>query len=130
MASSTAQELYRAGQLQGAIQAATEAVRQAPTDTSTRGLLCELLCFAGEFDRADRQLDALSHQDSSLAVGVSLLRQLVRAEQARQQFYNEGRLPELLGPPSPSISLHLQASICVRENKLEEAERILAEAQA
>ena len=33
------------------IAAATDEVRQRPTDLSARGFLCELLCFAGELER-------------------------------------------------------------------------------
>ena len=92
----TARELFDAAKLNDAIAAALEDVKKAPTDTGKRGFLAELLCFAGDLERADKQLDALGHQDPQVMVGVSLFRQLIRAEQARQQFYTEGRLPEFL----------------------------------
>src|SRR6516162_6927788 len=104
---SKAQEHYREGRLQDAITAATDDVRQHPTDSGRRTFLCELLCLAGDLERADRQLDTLGHQEPEIMVGVSLFRLLVRAEQARQQFYTEGRLPELLGAPPPSLKLLL-----------------------
>jgi type VI secretion system protein ImpE len=124
-----AHDYYQAGQLQEAITAATEEVRKSPTDTGKRGFLCELLCFAGDLERADRQLDALGHQDPQVMVGVGLFRHLIRAEQARQQFYAEGRLPEFLGLPTPVLRLHLEASIRLRENQPAEAARLLAEAE-
>jgi type VI secretion system protein ImpE len=128
MPDATAQEHYAAGRLTEAIAAATAEVRQHPADGAVRGFLCELLCFAGDFPRADRQLDALSHQDPSLAVGVALFRQLVRAEQARQQFYAEGRVPEFVDAPSPWLRLHLQASVCFRDRQWAEAANLLAQA--
>ncbi|HEY7311915.1 MAG TPA: type VI secretion system accessory protein TagJ [Gemmataceae bacterium] len=125
----TAQDYFRAGQLQEAIDACTAEVRQNPTDGSRRGLLCELLCFAGEYERADRQLDALGHQDPQIMTGISTIRQLLRAEQARQQFYSEGRLPEFLAPPSPWLRLHLEASIHLRERRPDEGAPLLADAE-
>jgi type VI secretion system protein ImpE len=124
-----AKEYYEAGQLQEAVAAQTEAVKAHPTDVARRGFLCELLCFAGELERADLQLDAIGQQDPQSMLGVSLFRQLVRAEQARQQFYREGRLPEFLDRPAPVLQMHLEASICIREGKPEKAVPLLEEAE-
>ena len=66
-----------------------------------RGFLCELLCFAGDFERADKHLDAWQPGSRRRAAAISLFRQLLRAEQARQQFYAEGRLPEFLDSRPP-----------------------------
>src|SRR5919199_4477904 len=106
-----AHEHYQAGQLNEALAAATAEVKQHPTDASRRGFLCELLCFAGDLDRADAQLDLMGHQDPQAMMGVGLFRHLLRAEQARRQFYSEGRLPEFLEQPSEVLRLHLEASI-------------------
>jgi type VI secretion system protein ImpE len=126
---SKAQEHYREGRLQEAITAATDDVRQHPTDSGRRSFLCELLCLIGDLERADRQLDTLGHQDPEVMVGVGLFRQLIRAEQARQQFYAEGRLPELLGPPPPAVKLLLEASIRMREGQTSEAVALLAQTE-
>jgi type VI secretion system protein ImpE len=124
-----AQEYYQTGQLAEAVGAAQEEVRKHPTDTGKRGFLAELLCFAGDLERADKQLDALGQQEPSIMVGIALFRHLIRAEQARQQFYKEGRLPEFLGKPSPVLQQHLQASIHLREGQEAEAVRVLAQAE-
>ena len=55
----TAAELYKSGQLAEAIAAAGDEVKRHPADAARRGFLAELLCFAGDFDRADKQLDAI-----------------------------------------------------------------------
>lgn len=124
-----AQGHYQAGHLREAIAAATEEVKRHPGDPSRRGFLCELLCFAGELERVDRQLEALVHQSPDVAVGVGLFRHLVRAEQARQQFYAEGRLPEFLGQPTACLRLHLEASIRLRDGLADEAARLLDQAE-
>lgn len=122
-------ELYQAGSLSEAIAAATEEVRQHPADLSHRGFLCELLCFAGELERADRQLDTIGLQDPQIVAGVGLFRQLIRAEQARRDFYASGRVPEFLETPSPQLQLHLQAAIRIREDKIQEAMELLDQAE-
>jgi type VI secretion system protein ImpE len=126
---SKAQEQYREGRLQDAIAAATDDVRKHPTDSARRNFLCELLCLTGDLERADRQLDTLGHQDPEVILGVGLFRQLIRAERARQQFYTEGRLPEMLGPPSPAVKLLLEASIRMREGAPADALGLLAQAE-
>jgi type VI secretion system protein ImpE len=125
-----ATELYQAGRLKEALVAATEEVKARPGEAGRRTLLCELLCFAGDLNRADLQLDALGGLDPAQAMGVSLLRHLVRGEQARGQFYAEGRLPEFLAKPSPELRLRLEASILIREGKEADATRVLDEAEA
>jgi type VI secretion system protein ImpE len=125
-----ASEHYKAGRLQAAIDAAIEEVKKQPTNPVPRGLLAELLCFAGEWERADKQLDALSHQDPSVAVGVALFRQLIRAAQARDDFYASGRVPEFLDKPSPQMTQILEASIYLREGKNADAAKLLEQAEA
>lgn len=125
----SAHQRYQAGDLAGAVAEAVEEVKRNPTDPDRRGLLCEFLAFAGELDRADAQLDALSHQSPEIALGVSLLRQLVRAETARRQFFAEGRLPEFLDPPPEHVRLALEASIDVREGRPAEAAERLTRAE-
>ncbi len=124
-----AKEHYQAGNLAEAIAAAGEDVKRHPTDVSRRGFLCELLCFTGDLQRADVQLETIAQQDPQSAVGITQLRQVIRAEQARQQFYTDGRLPDFLGEPSPCLKQHLEASIRVREGKLGEASELLATAE-
>jgi type VI secretion system protein ImpE len=124
-----AREHYQAGRLDEALKAAAEEVKKHPADTSRRGFLCELLCVAGELERADKQLDAMGQQDPQTMVGITMIRQLIRAEQARQQFFGEGRVPQLLDPPSEALRLHLEASVCVREGKPQEAAALLARAE-
>lgn len=125
----TAREAYEAGKLGEAIQAALAEVKAAPGDSGRRAFLAELSCFAGDLERADRQFDLIGEVDPKSAVGVSLFRQLVRAEQARQQFFHEGRLPEFLSEPSEALKLHLQASIRLREGDAAAAAALLAEAE-
>ncbi len=126
---SSPSELFDAGNLTGALQAVIELVKKNPNDTNSRGFFCELLCLDGQWERADKQLETLAQQDSELIVGAGLIRQLIRAETARQQFFQEGRLPEFLSEVSPIMRLHLDASIALRDGDLEKASELLAQAE-
>jgi len=124
-----AKELYKAGQLSEAVAAATDDVKRRPGDSASRAFLCELLCFAGDLERADTQANAIGDQDPTTLVVVSLLRHLIRGELARRQFSQEGRLPEFLEAPPPRLKSHLEASICLREGRGEEAAGLLESAE-
>jgi type VI secretion system protein ImpE len=123
-------ELFQGGDLGGAIAAALEEVRAHPTESAPRLALAELLCFAGELERADNQLDALAHTDPQARPGIVNFRQLIRAEQARRDFFAAGRLPEFLDRPEGAVKLLLEASIRAREGSPGEAARLLDEAEA
>lgn len=84
-----ATEHFRAGHLSEAIQALTEEVRQAPGDAQKRTFLFELLCFAGEYDRAERQLDVLTGENRNVQMGALLYRAALAAERVRFGFFND-----------------------------------------
>lgn len=126
---SSATEAYKAGKLAEAITAAIEQVKTNPADRGKRFFLAELFVFAGDLERADKQLDVLFKPDSPDLPMVTLFRQLIRAETARREFFTQGRVPEFLAQPSECVKLHLEASIHAREGKPDEAAKLLAKAE-
>jgi len=125
----TAKQQFQAGRLREAIDAALSEVKSNPTDTNSRGLLAELFCFAGEWERADKQIDTLGHQDPEAIIGLSLIRQLIRAEVSRQECMEQGRPPELLAEPTPFIQKSLEALAAIRDKDAAQAVALLAEAE-
>jgi type VI secretion system protein ImpE len=126
----TAAVLFRAGRLTEAVAAAQAALRKAPTDLSARVLLAELLCFAGNLERADVLLDAASTIDPSSALVIAEFRQLVRADMARRQLFRDGRVPEFLGEPTETQRMQLAALVSLRAGDTAEATRAAAAAEA
>jgi type VI secretion system protein ImpE len=124
-----AQELYRQGKLDEAIQAMNEEVRADPADPDKRSLLSDLLCIVGNYDRADLQLDAIGKVLPGAVAAIGLTRQLVRAEQWRQQCFAEGRVPEFVDKPGEREKLYLQAMLLVREGSLEEAAGVIQQVE-
>jgi type VI secretion system protein ImpE len=125
-----AKDLYRAGKLAEAVAAMNAEVRDHPADNDRRGFLAELHCLSGNFEKADAQLDVLARGDAQGAAGVTLIRQLVRAEQARRQLFSEGRLPEFIGLPTEAMSLRLKALTELRAGHAAAAVEMLAAAEA
>lgn len=125
----SATDAFKAGKLGDAVASAIEQVRAAPADRGKRMFLAELFCFAGDLERADKQLDVLFQPDAPELMVITLFRQLLRGETARREVFAQGRLPEFLTQPSECVSLHLEASIRLRENKPAEAAQLLAKAE-
>jgi type VI secretion system protein ImpE len=86
-------ELYRTGELGQAIKALGEELRSYPLDAKRRTFLFELLCFAGEYDRAEKHLDVLADQNPKAAAGMMLYRSALHAERTRQEMFRTGHLP-------------------------------------
>ena len=91
----TAGEALRAGDVAGALAAATAAVKAAPTNADARWLMAELLLITGEAERADRMLDAAALHEPNPA--VLEFRKLLRAEVLRSQVLRDGRAPKYQG---------------------------------
>src|ERR1700754_3223358 len=126
---SDATKHFQAGRLSEAVTAALAEVKARPGDTARRLFLAELLCFAGELERADRQLDVVADQDPGAAPGLALFRQLIRAAQARAEHFAQGRVPEFLDPPAPHLQRLLAAGVAHRAGRVGEAGRLVAEAE-
>ncbi len=84
-------ELYREGDLRAALQETGEQLRTRPSDLKLRAFLFELLSFAGEWERAEKQLKVLAAQSSSAASGAVLLQGLLQAHRTREQVFEERR---------------------------------------
>lgn len=125
-----ASEFYQEGRLDQAVTTATEEVKADPANVGKRCFFSDLLCFSGEWERADQQLDAAAQFGPGPSVAVVLRRQLIRAEAARRQCFLEGRPPELIEQPSEDVRSRLALVIALREGKANVAARLLAEGKA
>jgi type VI secretion system protein ImpE len=91
-------ELYAAGKLDEAVQALGSELRNDPTDIKRRTFLFELLCFTGEYDRAEKQLDILSDAGKEAAMGTLLYRSALQGARTRRDMFQKKTFPLNAGP--------------------------------
>lgn len=125
----TAGKLLATGNLDEAIQAATAEVKAKPKDLEARWLLAELLVLSGQHDRADAQFDAMIAVEPRAAVSAIPIRHLLRAEASRRQFYDEGRVPELLDGVDQQVRDRLEAFVLLRAGKAADAGQLVERAE-
>lgn len=120
-----AKTLLEAGNLKGATEAALSVVKAKPTDAQARIFLFELSIFAGDWERARRQLDVIGHQDTTAMIGSKIYEQCIIAEGKRMDFFAKGAKPEFLATPPDYVYGILAANNKVREGSTAEAREIL-----
>ena len=84
----SARTLFRDGRLAEAIQLLGAELRDNPTDVRRRTFLFELLAFAGEHDRAEKQLDVLARAGNDAQMGGLLYHAALHAERTRREKFS------------------------------------------
>jgi type VI secretion system protein ImpE len=105
----TPTDLYRAGRLGDALAAQLAEVKANPADQGRRLFLFELAAFAGDWDRARRQLDAVKYDDLEQDAAVQAYRVLLDGEDHRARVFRDAVLPEFLIPPPRWVFDRLEA---------------------
>ncbi len=121
-------ELFKAGRLQAAIDAQLADVKAAPGDDGRRLFLFELAAFAGDLDRAKKQIEMLSYDLPQLQMAVGLYRLALDSEAARRNFLQSGQPPQFFSPPPDHVARRLQAVQELRSGRPAEAAEMLKEA--
>src|SRR5882672_4704552 len=91
----SARELFQAGKLNEAIQALSLELRDNPTDGKRRTFLFELLCFAGDFDRARKHLELLAKANQQTGMGALLYEALMHSERTRNEIFEKKDYPSV-----------------------------------
>lgn len=86
-------QFFDAGKLNSAIEALGIELRDNPTDVQRRTFLFELLCFAGSYDRAEKQLDILASGGPEAGMGTLLYRSALHAERLRTEMFRNQTFP-------------------------------------
>src|SRR5215470_8647359 len=99
-----ARELYQAGKLAEAVQALNAELRDNPGDTKRRTFLFELLCFAGNYDRADKQLEILAQENKDAQLGALVYRAALHAERIRTEMFQKRDYPQAAGTDPAALT--------------------------
>jgi type VI secretion system protein ImpE len=121
---------FKDGRLREALDAQILAVKAAPADHGKRLFLFELSAFAGDLDRARRQIDALSYDDPELEQGRVTYLKLLDAEDLRRKLFRDGVQPSFAADPPEHVAYRLDAIRLLREGRTAEAAEVLDQANA
>ncbi len=93
MVSLTARELFTAGKVREAERQLTAHLLERPADTAARTFLFELLCFAGEYKRAEKQLSVLAGAGPDAETGAIVYYAALHAEKTRHELFEKQAFP-------------------------------------
>jgi len=99
----TPHELVRAGKLSEALTAMVADVRDHPADVRKRTFLFELLCLAGQYQRAEKHLNLLAQATPDAEFGALLYRSALAGQRQREALLAAGDYPgtEAVKPSGP-----------------------------
>lgn len=120
-----AKALLDAGNLTAAIEAATREVKTRPSDTAARTFLFELLLFAGDWERALKQLDVVAGQNAGSELGAQVYRNNIQAMRERELLWTQSLAPHFLTEPPAGVDLHLAAIKELNAGRESEAQKLL-----
>jgi type VI secretion system protein ImpE len=100
----TAGQLFQAGKLDQAVQALDAELRDNPGDVQRRTFLFELLCFAGAYDRAEKQLDVLAQGGKDAQLGALLYAGALHAERSRTELFQKREYPKPAGESAAPLT--------------------------
>jgi len=101
-----ARELFDAGKVREAEQQLTVYLRDHPTDMGQRTFLFELLCFSGDYDRAEKQLSVLAQGGTQAEMGAVLYYAALHAEKTRHEVFERQQFSKDVSVASPGGTLN------------------------
>ena len=100
-----------------------EIIRDDPLSMEHRSTYIEVLCVQGDLERADQQLDIMVRQNPDCLIGAVNMRQLIRAETARRDFFMGAMSATLFHEADSSFETLLSLNMSIREDDIKEANR-------
>jgi type VI secretion system protein ImpE len=89
----TPKELFKAGKVREAEKVLTAYLRERPSDTAQRTFLFELLCVAGDYVRAEKQLAVLAGGSVEKETGAIVYYAALHAEKTRHELFEKQAFP-------------------------------------
>ena len=120
----SSKELIKAGRLSEARKQLVEDVKSSPADLSKRTLLFQVLAFCGEWDKAERHLDAIAVQDSNRETGVQVYKNLIHAEKQRLEVSRLNDRSSCMPETPHYLETYYAAWQKVAEKKIDEANEL------
>lgn len=121
-------ELIKKGDLDNALKELKEEIRKKPGNNDLRVFLCQLLCVLGDWDRANKQLQALSKMEKEFELFVQVYSQVINCEKLRASIFAGEKTPVVFGEPEPWVALIIQALSHFSKNEHSAAQELMQKA--
>lgn len=116
-----AEEHFRNGNLQEALEALQVEVRKQPDNGRHRIFLFQLLAVLGQWQRALNQLNVLGKLDPEAWPMVHMYNNAIQCEVLRLEIFAGRKKPLILGDPPPWVAWLLESLRFMANNQYEEA---------
>lgn len=124
----TAEEALKAGQLEDALTALQDSVRQNPADPRLRRFLFQLHCVLGRWEKALTQLQVLADMHAESFLLASIFQPLIQCEMLRSEVFKGKRSPIVFGEPEQWVGLLVQANALVSSGDIKAAKELQTKA--
>lgn len=104
-----AEELIRAGDVQGALDELQQKVRSRPDDPGNRIFLFQLLAILGQWQRAMTQLQVIGELDKNAWPMVHAYREAINCELHREAVFQGQSKPLVFGEPTQWMAVLIEA---------------------
>lgn len=111
----TAKQLLDDAKVSAASNVLAARLRDHPTDTACRSSLFEMLCFSGQFDRAEKHLNILAGGGKEAEMGAVLYHSALHAERTRHELFQKQEFPSSPAGPAPPGKLNGQSFNSIRD---------------
>jgi type VI secretion system protein ImpE len=125
---SVKKQKVESGRLDEAVSTLTAAVKANPNDAGARVSLFEVLCVAGDYERAGRQLEVFSQggQNPEVDLAVQVYRDLLAGERHRAKVFSGGAAPRFLFPPPDYVTGALEVVHTLAKAPADAGEKLAA----
>lgn len=120
----TSAELLQAGQLDEALKALQQEIRNRPDDQRLRIYLFQLESLLGRFDKALNQLQVLASLDADSMLLAQIFRPVITCELLRREVFAGNRSPLVFGEPMEWVGWLVQANAMVSRGEFEGAAKL------
>jgi type VI secretion system protein ImpE len=128
MADDRARDLLRAGELDRALAALQDQVRQDPSNANLRVFLFQLLCVLGQWERAATQLEVAAELDPKTLAMAQMYREALKCEALRAEVFAGRKSPLVFGEPEEWLALLIEALLVAGTPRAAQAEALRAKA--
>jgi type VI secretion system protein ImpE len=123
-----AEQAVRNGDPETALKTLQDQVRQNPSDAKLRVFLFQLLCVAGQWERALTQLNVASELDASTLAMAQMYREALQCERLRADVFAGKRSPVIFGEPPDWMALLIESLLVRGTERGGEADSLRARA--